>query len=205
MVLCAVTAGERVPQFLRSTGSGWVTAEYSMLPRATETRSPREAALGRVGGRTHEVQRLIGRALRAVTDLEAVGEQSFIVDCDVIKADGGTRCAAIAGGYVALYQALHKLVVAGRLPAIPLREAIAAVSVGVVDSIPLLDLTYEEDSRAQVDFNIAMTAGGEYVEVQGTAESAPFSRETMLELLALSEQGIGELLRAQEEILSQLV
>lgn len=200
-VLCAATAGERVPPFLRGTGSGWVTAEYGMLPRSTRTRTPREALIGRPSGRTQEIQRLIGRSLRAVINLDLLGEQSFIVDCDVIRADGGTRTAAITGAYVALKQAFQRRIDAGTLPATPLKDAIAAVSLGMVDGIPLLDLSYEEDSRAEVDFNIAMTGSGEFVEVQASGESASFSRAAMDELLALAERGIRELLEAQKAAL----
>jgi ribonuclease PH len=203
VVLCAVSAEDRVPAFLRSTGSGWITAEYGMLPRSTETRTPREAVTGRMGGRTHEIQRLIGRALRAVTNLEMIGERSFIIDCDVIRADGGTRCAAITGAYVALRQAFAKLLAGGSLSAMPLTDALAAVSAGVVDGVPLLDLTYEEDSRAEVDFNVVMTAGGEFVEVQGSAESHPFTQATMDQLLGLAAQGIRELLAAQTSALGE--
>jgi ribonuclease PH len=202
-VLCVVSAGERVPPFLRGTGSGWVTAEYGMLPRSTRTRTPREALLGRPSGRTQEIQRLIGRSLRAIVNLDLLGEQSFIVDCDVIRADGGTRTAAITGAYVALKQAFQKLIDSGALPATPLKDAIAAVSLGIVDGIPLLDLSYEEDSRAEVDFNIAMTGSGEFVEVQASGESASFSRTAMEELLALAEKGIRELLDAQKTALEQ--
>ncbi len=202
-VLCAVSLGERVPPFLKSTGSGWITAEYAMLPRSTTTRSPREAVLGRIGGRTHEIQRLIGRSLRAVTNLDILGERAFIVDCDVIKADGGTRCAAITGAYVALRQAFEKLLAAGELASMPLTDAVAAISAGIVDGVPLLDLNYEEDSRAEVDFNVVMTAKGEFVESQGSAESSPFTRATMEQLLGLAQQGISELLEAQRLALGE--
>ena len=178
VVLCAVSVEDRLPAFLRDKGGGWVTAEYGMLPRSTHTRSPREAAQGRVGGRTHEIQRLIGRALRAVTRLDILGERTFTVDCDVIQADAGTRCAAITGAYVALRQACETMLARRALSTMPLRDALAAVSVGVVGGVPLLDLTYEEDSRAEADFNIVQTASGEFVEVQGSAESAPFPRAT---------------------------
>jgi ribonuclease PH len=203
VVLCAVSVEDRVPPFLRSTGSGWITAEYGMLPRSTETRTPREAVAGRIGGRTHEIQRLIGRALRAVTNLEMLGERSFIIDCDVIRADGGTRCAAISGAYVALRQAFAKLLAGDSLTTMPLTDALAAVSAGVVDGVPLLDLTYEEDSRAEVDFNVVTTVGGEFVEVQGSAESHPFTRATMDQLLGLAAQGIRELLAAQTSALGE--
>jgi ribonuclease PH len=200
-VLCAVTVEARVPRFALGTGSGWITAEYSMLPRSTLTRTPRET--GRGSGRTHEIQRLIGRSLRSVAHLDLLGERTFIVDCDVLKADGGTRTAAITGAYVALYQALHKLVDDGSFPNIPMRCAIAAVSAGLVDGIPLLDLNYEEDARAAVDFNVVMTEEDELVEVQGTGESHPFSRETMDELLALAQGGIRQLFAAQRAALAE--
>ncbi len=200
-VLCAVTIEARVPRFALGTGSGWITAEYSMLPRSTLTRTPRET--GRGSGRTHEIQRLIGRSLRSVAHLDLLGERTFIVDCDVLKADGGTRTAAITGAYVALCQALHKLVDDGSFPNIPVSCAVAAVSAGLVDGIPLLDLNYEEDARAAVDFNVVTTEEGELVEVQGTGESHPFSRETMDELLALAEGGIRQLFAAQRAALAE--
>ncbi len=181
-VLCAATIEERIPPWLRGQGRGWVTAEYAMLPRATHERTQREAARGRIGGRTHEIQRLIGRALRAVTDLRLLGERSVVVDCDVLQADGGTRTAAITGAYVALALALRRDFSPGT-PRWPLRGQIAAISVGYVDGVPHLDLAYSEDSRAEVDMNVAMTDAGQYVEVQGTAEAQPFDRaqlETML-------------------------
>ncbi len=203
-VICAVSAEDRLPAFLRNRGGGWVTAEYGMLPRATHTRSPREATLGRVGGRTHEIQRLVGRALRAVTDLDILGERTFTIDCDVIQADGGTRCAAITGAYVALRRAFEGLLAKSALSNMPLRDALAAISVGVVDGVPLLDLTYEEDSRADVDFNVVMTAAGEFVELQGTAESAPFPRAMLDQVLQLAERGIRELMEAQNQALAAL-
>ena len=202
VVLCAVSVEDRLPQFLRGTGGGWVTAEYGMLPRSTLTRSPREAALGRQGGRTHEIQRLIGRALRAVTNLDILGERTFTVDCDVIQADGGTRTAAITGAYVALAQALETLVSKGALPSLPLHTAVAATSVGVLDGTPMLDLCYDEDSRAEVDFNVVMTEEGCFVEVQGTAESQPFDRQAMTDLLDLAERGIRHLFEVQREALA---
>lgn len=196
-VVCTATVEERVPLFLKGEGRGWVTAEYAMLPRATSMRTPREGISGPVGGRSQEIQRLIGRCLRAVTDLVALRERTVILDCDILQADGGTRTVAITGAYVALWQALDLLVRNRVLPHVPLKEAVAAVSVGLVDGVPLLDLSYEEDSRAQVDFNVVMTAAGDIVEVQGSAESAPFSREAMESLLSLAEKGIPQLLRAQ--------
>jgi len=198
-VLCAVTVEPRAPQFARNMGAGWVTAEYGMLPRSTQQRTPRE----RQSGRAFEIQRLIGRSLRAVTQLDLLGERTFIVDCDVLQADGGTRTAAITGGFVALCQALHRLVAEGELPSLPLRGQVAAVSVGVVDGIPMLDLCYEEDFRAQVDMNVVMTATGELVEVQGAAEAFPFSRQTLDELLALAAKGVQELVHLQAQALAE--
>ena len=200
-VLCAVSMENRLPQFLRGTGSGWVTAEYGMLPRSTKERTNREAAAGRQTGRTQEIQRLIGRSLRAVTNLELMGERTFTIDCDVIKADGGTRTAAITGAYVALHQAFQKLVDAGTLSSVPMSTAVAATSAGIVDGVPLLDLCYEEDAGAQVDFNVVMTGDGRLVEVQGTAEHEAFSRQEMDELLSLAEAGVRELLELQRAAL----
>ena len=203
-VLCAATVEERIPNFLKGQGKGWVTAEYAMLPRATTVRTPRESATGRTGGRSAEIQRLVGRCLRAVTDLTALGERTVLLDCDVLQADGGTRTAAITGAYVALYQALWRLVDGHVLNELPLKDSVAAVSVGLVDGQPLLDLCYEEDYRAQVDFNVAMTGTGKLVEVQGSAEGNPFSRETMLELIALAEKGIAQILEVQGNSISNL-
>ena len=199
-VLCAATIEEKVPPWLRGQGRGWVTAEYSMLPRATQERTQREAARGKVGGRTHEIQRLIGRALRAVTDLRLLGERSIIVDCDVLQADGGTRTAAITGAYVALALALRRDFAPGT-PKWPLRSEIAAVSVGYVEGVGLLDLQYSEDSRAEVDMNVAMTGAGEFVEVQGTAEARPFNRAQLDEMLALAQGGIERLFAFQRAAL----
>jgi len=204
IVLCAVSAEDRLPPFLRGKGSGWVTAEYGMLPRSTQTRSPREAALGRVGARTHEIQRLIGRSLRAVSKLDLLGERTLTVDCDVIQADGGTRTAAITGAYVALRQACARLVQQGDIASTPLRCPVAATSAGVVDGVPILDLCYDEDARAEVDFNVVMTAEGELVEVQGTGESHPFTRQAMNELLDLAETGIRRLFEAQKAALAEI-
>ncbi|MFQ6058566.1 MAG: ribonuclease PH [Anaerolineae bacterium] len=198
-VLCAVSVEEKVPSWLQGRGQGWLTAEYAMLPRSTHSRTPREVL--RLRGRTQEIRRFIGRSLRAAVDLEALGERTLIVDCDVIQADGGTRTVAITGGYVALALALDKLIRGGLLPPHVLRTALAAVSVGVVDGEAMLDLCYNEDSRAEVDFNVVITAQGEYVEVQGTAEGAPFARQTMDRLLDLAEKGIQELLVIQREVL----
>ena len=202
-VLCAVSVEDRVPQFLRGTGSGWVTAEYGMLPRSTKERMNREAAAGRVSGRTQEIQRLIGRSLRAVTNLDILGERTFTIDCDVLKADGGTRTASITGAYVALHQAFELLVERRKLSSVPMTTAVAATSAGLVDGRLLLDLCYEEDSRAGVDFNVVMTGDGRIVEVQGTAEDEPFSRQEMDELLSLAEGGIRSLLEAQQAALAK--
>ncbi len=200
-VLCSVSVEERVPGFLRGEGSGWITAEYAMLPRATVTRTPRDSSLGRIAGRSQEIQRLIGRSLRAVTDLTALGERTLIVDCDVLQADGGTRTAAITGAYVALYQALQTLANMGVLSTIPLKSAVAATSVGIVHSYRLLDLCYDEDCKAEVDFNVVMTSKGEFVEVQGTAEAKPFTKETIDSLLSLAEKGIKQLFQIQQAAL----
>lgn len=201
-VLCAVSVEDRVPPFLKGQGSGWVTAEYGMLPRSTHTRTPRNP--DRQGGRSQEIQRLIGRSLRAAIDLDALGERTFTVDCDVIQADGGTRTAAITGGYVALNHALSKLKKQGIYRAMPVKCAVAATSVGVVDRAKLLDLCYEEDFRASVDFNVVMTDKGEFVELQGTAEGKPFSKETIDGLIALAEKGIKQLFEIQKKTLAEL-
>ncbi len=205
-VACAVSVEDRVPSFLREEGArgGWVTAEYSMLPRSTVTRTPRNSFGERVSGRSQEIQRLIGRSLRAVTDLTALGERTLIVDCDVIQADGGTRTAAITGAYVALYQALQTLVNMGVLSSLPLKSAVTATSVGVVHGNMLLDLCYDEDRIAEVDFNVVMTSKGEFVEIQGTAEAKPFSRQTIDALLSLAEKGIEQLFQAQQAALQSL-
>jgi ribonuclease PH len=191
-----------VPKFKSGTGSGWVSAEYAMLPRATETRSPREVQQGRPSGRTQEIQRLIGRSLRAVTDLSAMGECTIWIDCDVLQADGGTRCAAITGACVALAMALGKLVRERTIPRWPLRETVAATSVGICAGHVVLDLAYAEDSEADVDFNVVGTASGLFVEVQGTAERRPFSEEKLIELLALARKGLKRLAALQEEVLA---
>jgi ribonuclease PH len=202
MVLCTASVAEDVPRWLRGSGKGWVTAEYSMLPGASAERVTREATRGRQSGRTQEIQRLIGRSLRAVTNLQALGELEVTLDCDVLQADGGTRTASICGAYVALHDACSRLVAAGRLAAHPLREACAAVSVGIVDGVPLLDLAYREDSAAETDMNVVMTASGRFVEVQGTAEGAPYSRAQLDALLGLAESGIATLLRVQADVLA---
>jgi ribonuclease PH len=196
-VLCAASASEGVPRWRKGSGLGWVTAEYAMLPAATNTRSDRESVKGRIGGRTHEISRLVGRSLRAVIDYKALGENTIVLDCDVLQADGGTRTAAITGAYVALVDACAFL---GRQSA--LTGSVAAVSVGVIDGEPRLDLPYEEDVRAETDMNVVMTGGGRYVEVQGTAEGAPFDRTLLDGLLALAEQGCADLTRMQQEALS---
>ncbi len=201
-VLCTASAEARVPPWLRGKGRGWVTAEYSMLPGSTSERSEREAARGKLSGRTQEIQRLIGRSLRAVTDLPALGETQITIDCDVLQADGGTRTAAISGAYVALHDACSRLVASNRITTHPLREAVAAVSVGVVDAIALLDLAYVEDVAAEVDMNVVMTAAGNFVEVQGTAEGQAFSKSELDDLLSLAEHGIAEILEAQAKILT---
>ena len=200
-VVCSVSVEERVPGFLRGGGSGWITAEYSMLPRATVTRTPRDSSLGRIAGRSQEIQRLIGRSLRAVTDLTALGERTLIVDCDVLQADGGTRTAAITGAYVALYQAMETLANMGVISSIPLNSAVAATSAGIVHSYQLLDLCYDEDCNAEVDFNVVMTSQGNFVEVQGTAEAKPFTKETIDSLLSLAEKGINQLFQVQQAAL----
>jgi ribonuclease PH len=192
-VLCTASLEDRVPPFLRNTGSGWVTAEYGMLPRSTHTRTDREAARGRQGGRTHEIQRLIGRSLRAVTDLAALGERQVRIDCDVIQADGGTRTAAITGAWVALHGAFARLVAEKAIEAMPLRDSVAAVSCGLYQGVAVLDLDYAEDSTAEADANFVLTGAGGIVEVQGTAERAPFSRDQLDALMLLAAKGIGEL------------
>src|SRR5438309_4894031 len=203
-VICTASVEESVPTFLRNTGKGWVTAEYGMLPRSTLTRSPRESARGRIGGRTHEIQRLIGRSLRAVTDLQRLGERSIFLDCDVIQADGGTRTASITGAFVALGLALEKLVEGGTLTSVPLKDFVAAVSVGIVDGEPLLDLSYEEDSRADVDMNFVMTGGRKLVELQATAEHQAFDELQLEKMMGLGRKGIQELLAKQQSILKSL-
>jgi ribonuclease PH len=201
-VLCAASVEAGVPGFLRGSGSGWVTAEYGMLPRSTHTRSDREAARGRQGGRTMEIQRLIGRSLRAVVDLDRMGEQTVTLDCDVLQADGGTRTASITGAWVALAMAIDWMQREGRLPTQPLRTQVAATSVGMIDGQPMLDLDYGEDSGAGVDFNVVMLGTGQLVEVQGTAEGSPFTRREMDGLVDLAEAGIAELFAHQREALN---
>jgi ribonuclease PH len=202
-VLCTATVEERVPPFLRDSGKGWVTAEYGMLPRSTHTRTDREAARGKQTGRTMEIQRLIGRSLRAVTDLAALGERQVKIDCDVVVADGGTRTASITGSYVALHIALDRLVKAGKLPRVPLTDHVAAVSCGIHQGVPILDLEYVEDSKAQVDANFVLTGNGRIIEIQSTAEDTPFSKAEFDSLLKLAEKGIGELVLHQKTALEQ--
>ena len=200
-VLCTASVEENVPPFLRGKGQGWVTAEYGMLPRSTHTRSAREAAKGKQTGRTQEIQRLIGRSLRAVTDLKALGERQITLDCDVLQADGGTRCASITGAWIALYEACDKLVQAGKLPANPVRDHVAAVSVGIYKGSPVLDLDYPEDSGCDTDMNVVMNDAGHFIELQGTAEGDAFDRATMNRLLDLADAGIRELIAKQKAAL----
>jgi ribonuclease PH len=202
-VLCTASAETRVPPWLRGSGKGWVTAEYSMLPGSSPERVDREAAKGKQSGRTQEIQRLIGRSLRAVTDLTSVGEVQITVDCDVLQADGGTRTASITGGYLALHDACTRLLGAGILTNHPVGDTCAAVSVGVVDAVPYLDLDYSEDAHAEVDMNVVMTGAGRFIEVQGTAEGLPFTRSELQELLDLADQGIAELFALQRELLAE--
>jgi ribonuclease PH len=204
-VICTASVEERVPGFLRNSGKGWVTAEYGMLPRATSTRMQREASSGKVGGRTQEIQRLIGRSLRSVTNLPALGERTIWIDCDVIQADGGTRTASITGAFVALALALEKLRARDVIKSIPLSDYVAATSVGIVDGEPLLDLAYDDDSRADVDMNIVKTGDGRFIEVQGTAEAEPFGREALMMLLDLADLGIAQLVEKQRAIVGHLV
>ncbi|HWH41553.1 MAG TPA: ribonuclease PH [Usitatibacter sp.] len=201
-VLCTASVEEKVPPFLKGKGGGWVTAEYGMLPRATHTRGAREAAAGKQSGRTQEIQRLIGRSLRAATDLALLGERQVTIDCDVLQADGGTRCASITGAMVALVDAIGRLRGAGLLQADPVRDFVAAVSVGIVDGVPMLDLDYDEDSACGTDMNVVMTGNGRFVEVQGTAEGEPFTRAEMDRLLELAASGIGQLVRLQRAALA---
>ena len=201
-VLCAASATQEVPRWRRGSGLGWVTAEYAMLPRATNTRNDRESVKGRLGGRTQEISRLAGRALRACVDMKALGENTIVIDCDVLQADGGTRTAAITGGYVALADALGWLRSRGKCPGDPLVGSVSAVSVGIVDGEPRLDLCYEEDAAAQTDMNVVCTGDGDFVEIQGTAEQEPFGRAMLDQLLGLAEEGCGELTRLQKAALA---
>ena len=204
-VICTASVEDRVPQFLRNTGKGWVTAEYGMLPRATNTRMQRESTAGKVGGRTQEIQRLIGRSLRSVTNLHALGERTIWIDCDVIQADGGTRTASITGSFVALALAIERLRERDVIRAIPLSDYVAATSVGIVDGEALLDLAYDDDSRADVDMNIVKTGNGRFIEVQGTAEAMPFGRDALMTLLDLADHGIKQLVEKQRAIVGHLV
>jgi ribonuclease PH len=204
-VICTASVEERVPQFLRGAGKGWVTAEYGMLPRATSTRTTREASAGKVGGRTQEIQRLIGRSLRSVAVLTDLGERTIWIDCDVIQADGGTRTASITGGFVALVLALERLRQQGVLARVPVTDYVAATSVGIVSGTPMLDLAYEEDSRAEVDMNVVKTSSGRFIEVQGTAEAQPFDRAELDALLALADRGIAALVDKQRAIIGRLL
>ena len=204
-VICTASVEDRVPGFLRNTGKGWVTAEYGMLPRATNTRTQREASQGKVGGRTQEIQRLIGRSLRSVTHLPALGERTVWIDCDVIQADGGTRTASITGAFVALALALEKMRARDMIRTMPLSDYVAAISVGIVDGEPLLDLAYDDDSRADVDMNVVKTGDGRFIEVQGTAEAMPFGRDSLLSLLDLADHGIQQLVEKQRAIVGHLV
>ena len=202
-VLCTASVEDQVPRWMKGTGKGWVTAEYSLLPGSTSERVSREAVKGRQSGRTQEIQRLIGRSLRAVTDLSQMGEVSIVLDCDVLQADGGTRTASISGAYVALHDALTRLGLVSPWRTFPVREGCGAVSVGVIDGVPMLDLDYSEDVRAEVDMNVVMTSSGRFVEVQGTAEGLPFGRDDLDDLLALAELGIGQILEAQAAVLAE--
>jgi ribonuclease PH len=204
-VICTASIEDRVPPFLRGTGKGWITAEYGMLPRATSTRTTREASAGKVGGRTQEIQRLIGRSLRSIAALDQLGERTIWIDCDVIQADGGTRTAAITGGFVALVLALGKLRSQGVLSRMPVSGYVAATSVGVVGGTPMLDLAYEEDSKADVDMNVVQTGDGRFIEVQGTAEAEPFSKRELDELLDLAASGIRELVALQREVVGPIL
>jgi ribonuclease PH len=200
-IVITASVEQRVPPFLRDTGQGWITAEYAMLPRATTVRTMREATVGKIGGRTHEIQRLIGRSLRSVVDLSLLGERTIWIDCDVLQADGGTRTAAITGAFIALYDALDRIAAEKELPRSPISEFLAAVSVGILDTTPCLDLSFDEDSMAQVDMNMVMTESGKIVEIQGTAEKHPFTREELEKLINLAEKGIKQLIKIQKKVL----
>ena len=203
-VICTAKLEERVPPFLRNSGKGWITAEYGMLPGSSQTRIGRESSRGKVGGRTHEIQRLIGRSLRAVADLRSLGERTIWIDCDVIQADGGTLTASITGAYVALAQAIRAWLARGIVNVDPIKDLVAAVSIGIIEGKILLDLCYEEDSKADVDMNFVMTGSGKFIEVQGTAESAPFTKKQMERMAEIAQQGIKELLKTQKRIISTL-
>jgi ribonuclease PH len=201
-VICTATIEETVPGWMRNQGKGWVTSEYGMLPRATLTRTAREASRGKQGGRTLEIQRLIGRSMRAIVDMTKLGERTIWIDCDVIQADGGTRTASITGGFVAMALAMQKLVAAGTLKELPLRDSVAAISAGIVDGEPMLDLAYEEDSRAEVDMNYVLTGTNKFIEIQATAEHEPFSDEQLAQMTSLARKGVAELVLRQREVLS---
>jgi ribonuclease PH len=203
-VICTAKLEDRVPPFLRNSGKGWITAEYGMLPGSSQVRIGRESARGKIGGRTHEIQRLIGRSLRAISDLKNLGERSVWIDCDVIQADGGTRTASITGAYVALTEAVRRWLERGIVSSNPIKDAVAAVSIGMVDGKVLLDLCYEEDSKAEVDMNFVMTGSGKFIEVQGTAETAPFTRRQMERMSEVAQQGIKELIKAQKRVIASL-
>jgi ribonuclease PH len=203
-VICTAKLEERVPPFLRNSGKGWITAEYGMLPGSSQVRIGRESSRGQIGGRTHEIQRLIGRSLRAIADLKSLGEKTIWIDCDVIQADGGTRTAAITGGYVALVEAVRHWLDRGILTKDPIQDSVAAISIGIIEGRIFLDLRYEEDSRANVDMNFVMTGSGKFVEVQGTAESAPFTKKQMERMAEIAQAGIRELLRAQKKVLASI-
>ncbi|MDP3014512.1 MAG: ribonuclease PH [Candidatus Subteraquimicrobiales bacterium] len=202
-LICAATIDEKVPQFLKDTGQGWITAEYSMLPRSTPTRVAREVMIGKVGGRTQEIQRLIGRSLRAVANLELLRERTILIDCDVIQADGGTRTAAITASFIALHDALKSLYEAGTISEFPLKDYVAAVSVGIIDDVACVDLCYEEDVSAQVDMNVVMSGRVKFIEIQGTAERMPFSKDCLNKMLGLAEKGIKELIEFQKSVLGK--
>jgi len=203
-VICTAKLEERVPPFLRNSGKGWITAEYGMLPGSSQQRIGRESSRGKIGGRTHEIQRLIGRSLRAITDLRSLGERTVWIDCDVIQADGGTRTASITGAYVALIEAARNWREGGVMNVEPIRDSVAAVSIGIVDGKILLDLCYEEDSKADVDMNFVMTGSGKFIEVQGTAESSPFTKKQMERMAEIAQQGIKELLKTQKKVIASL-
>ena len=203
-VICTAKLEERVPPFLRNSGKGWITAEYGMLPGSSQVRIGRESARGKIGGRTHEIQRLIGRSLRAIADLKSLGERTVWIDCDVIQADGGTRTASITGAYVALVEAIRRWLSKGIINVDPIRDSVAAVSIGIVGGKILLDLAYEEDSRADVDMNFVMTGSGKFIEVQGTAESTPFTKKQMERMTEIAQDGIRELLKAQKQVLASI-
>jgi len=203
-VICTAKLEERVPQFLRNSGKGWITAEYGMLPGSSQTRIGRESVRGKIGGRTHEIQRLIGRSLRAIADLRKLGEKTIWIDCDVIQADGGTRTASITGAYVALVEAVRGWLKRGMINQDPIKDAVAAVSIGIIEGKILLDLAYDEDSRADVDMNFVMTGSGKFIEVQGTAESIPFTKKQMERMTEMAQEGIRELLKAQKQVLASV-